>query len=335
MIYPNKVNKNDLIGITATSSGVTSQFDIERLKLAKNNLKKLGYKTIETNNVFTNEKFVSSSGKERAKEFMDLWKNNDVKVIHQVRGGELLLEMIPYIDSNIIKENAPKWLIGYSDSSLLNFYITTKYHIATINSSNILKFAMENLHISLLNQLDVLEKNTIIQKSFDKYEDIKIDDQLTYNLSHKVKYISLYCDKKIEFKGRMIGGCLEAISSLIGTKFDCVKSFLDSYQEGFIWYLDIYDSNPLILERLLWQMKYADWFKNVNGILIGRTRSEKMIGDLTYLDVLKKIFDDLDIPVIIDVDIGHVMPQFSIINGSLGTFIYENNKGILKQEKIN
>ncbi|MBR3660513.1 MAG: LD-carboxypeptidase [Bacilli bacterium] len=333
MIYPNDLKISDLIGVTATSSGLIDEFDRERLKKTKENLEKLGYKTIETPNVFTNNKFVSSSGQDRVQEFMKLWKNDDIKAIAQLRGGELLLEMLPYLDDDIIPNNS-KWIFGYSDSSLLNFYLTTKYHIATINSGNVLEFAMDKIHESLFSILKCMSEKAIIQENFKLYEGKKHRHEINYSLDTKVKYKSLYNNKEIIIKGRMIGGCLEAIIEILGTKYDYVSDFCNSFKEGMFWYLDIYDSNPLDLYRKLWQMKEAFWFNNINGIIIGRTRSIKKIEDFTYLDALHKIFDDMNIPVIIDVDIGHVKPQFSIINGSFGTFTYKNGKGTLKQEKI-
>ena len=332
MIYPDSISKGEIIGITATSSGIIDNIDKERLYKAKKNILNLGYKTIETNNVFYNKKFVSSTPKVRAGEFMKLWKDDNIKVISQVRGGELLLDMLPYIDDKVIKNYKSKWIFGYSDSSLLNFYITTKYNIATINSSNILQFAMNDIHKSLLDIFKCFNDDIIIEESFKKYEKEKIEPGINLNLDSKVYYKSLYHDEVV-IKGRIIGGCLEAITEIIGTKFDYVEKFCNNFKEGMLWYLDIYDSNPLDLYRKLFQMKYANWFTNINGIIIGRTKSIKKIGDLDYLDTLHKIFDDMNIPVIIDADIGHVRPQFSVINGCLGTFIYKNHKGMLKQEK--
>lgn len=332
MIYPNIIDKDAIIGITATSMGLTNDFDFKRLKLAKENITKLGYKTIETNNVFTNSKFVSSNGETRAKEFIELLQNDDVKVIAHLRGGEFLFEMLPFLDDDIIKNN-PKWLFGYSDSSLLNFYITTKFQIATINSSNILQFSMDKLHLSLVNIFKCINDYKIIQNSFSMYESCRDNNCLNYILDKKVKYQSLY-HKEVTIKGRLIGGCLEAISEIIGTKYDNVSNFCNFFSKGVIWYLDIYNLNPLELYQKLWTIKINNWFTNTNGILIGRTKSLKEIEDFTYGDALHKVFDDMNIPVIYDVDIGHIMPQFSIINGSFGTFIYKNNKGILIQEKI-
>lgn len=334
VIYPDNLEKNSCIGITATSMGIGNIKDKKRLISAKEYLENLSYKTIETSNIYSNTNLVSSSGKTRAKEFLELWQDNSIKVIAQLRGGELLLEMLPFLDKTVIKNNKPKWVTGYSDSSLLNFYLTTNFNIATINCSNILQFGNKNIHESLINQFDILKETEIIQESFKTYEKNKIKNSLSYNLNGRVKYKSLYDVKEVTITGRMIGGCLEAITELLGTNFDNTVNFCNNFNEGMLWYLDIYDSNPLDLYRTLWQMKEANWFSNINGILIGRTRSLKKIMHFTYRECLHKIFDDMNIPVIYDVDIGHVMPQFNIINGSLGTFSFKNGKGVLKQVKI-
>ena len=126
--YPKNLETNGTIGVTATSAGVTEEDDIKRLEYAYQNLKELGFNIIETSNGRKNKQFVSSSGKERADEFLELWQNKQVNLIAQVRGGEFLMEMLPYLSSESILNHEPKYILGYSDSSLLNFYLTTKLH---------------------------------------------------------------------------------------------------------------------------------------------------------------------------------------------------------------
>ena len=331
--YPRPIKNNDTIGVTATSSGVVESEDILRLDLAISNLKDLGFTIKETKNVRTNKKFVSSSPKTRAKEFLDLYQDANISLIAQVRGGEFLMEMLAFLDKNILKRTEPKWLTGYSDSSLLNFYLTTNFNIATVTSMNIFKFGMKKLDASLLLHLDVLKSNEkIIQNNFKYYEEERNLDN-SFNLTKKVIYKSLYKEENITIKGRLIGGCIEAIATIIGTKYDNTTKFISEFPEGMLWYLEDFMANPLDLYRLLWQMKEAGWFQNANGFLIGRTRALKEIEDFTYLDALHKVFDDMKVPVIYDVDIGHLMPTITIINGSLGTFNYKNHQGTLIMEK--
>lgn len=90
IIYPNPIKKGDTFGITATSMGVNDKIKLERLENANKYLKSQGYNIIETKNVRTNSKFVSSSAKQRAEEFMSLWKNENISLIGLVRGRRIL-----------------------------------------------------------------------------------------------------------------------------------------------------------------------------------------------------------------------------------------------------
>jgi len=331
MIYPNLLRNGDVIGVTAPSMGVTDKNDILRLENAYKNLEKFGYSYIETKNVRSNEKFVSSSGIDRAKQFEELWQNDKVSLIISASGGEFLMEMLQYINSEVIKNNRAKWVQGYSDTSLLLYYLTTNFNIATVHSVNAKSLGMKEPYKSVTKTLEILrDGNKSGQINFDLYEKERFSDEnylAGYNLTEKVEYKHLYAKEKETIKGRVIGGCIDVISILLGTKFDNTKNFVKQFNEGMLWYLDNCELSLMSFYRTVWQMKQSGWFSNANGILIGRTAVEKQVWDLNYEEMLRKAFDDLNIPVIYDVDIGHLPPQWTMINGSLGEFTYKNGKG--------
>lgn len=332
IVYPRKIEKSETIGITATSDGA----NLEKIDTAINNITKLGYYVKETENVRKSNDFVSSDGKTRAKEFMELYEDDNVSCIISARGGEFLIDMIPYLDEyrDEIKNNC-KWVQGYSDTSLLLLYLTTNYNIATIHAENLGNFAMNPFFKSLEDNVYILSHDDIpVQKSFDKYQNGYNENPIdfTYNLEQEVKYKSLSENDSQTIEGRMIGGCLDCITQLLGTKYDNVKDFCDNVNEGMIWYLDNCELTSLELYRRLNQCKNAGWFDNANGFLIGRTIA-KEDENFTFKDALKKALLDLDVPVIYDVDIGHVSPQWIIVNGSYATFSYNKGSGSITQIK--
>ena len=69
MIYPKNLNKNDYIGVIATSKGISKDTEILKFEKAKENFKSYGHNIIESSNIMKNDKARSSSGKERAEEF--------------------------------------------------------------------------------------------------------------------------------------------------------------------------------------------------------------------------------------------------------------------------
>lgn len=339
--YPYKMIKDKIVGITAPSDTA----NLDTIDYSIHNIQNMGYNVIETDNVRKNEGLVSSSGGKRAEDFINLWNDKKVGYIISARGGEFLMEMLPFLDKyeNILKENPPKWVQGYSDTSLLLLYLTTKYNIATIHSENLGGYSLtDNIDKNItkaLTESRYLENGyKFTQKSFEKYQIVEfenLEDRVYkgYNLTEKVEYKYINGEKRVSFSGRIIGGCIDVISMLEGTKYDYIKKYVDSCAEGVIWYLDNCELSSMELYRRLWKMKELGYFNNTNGFLIGRTYS-KDVEFFTFKDAILRALEDLNVPIISEVDIGHVSPQFVIVNGSLGEFEYSNKKGILTQHLV-
>lgn len=335
IIYPKKLKIDDSIGIVAVSDGA----NLSKIDYSLNNLRKLGFNIKETQSVRKSKHFTSTDGKTRAKEFMDLWKDDNIQLIISARGGEFLMEMLPYLDEykDEILKYIPKWIQGFSDTSILLYYITTKYNIATIHAGNVGEFAMRKFHLSLENNIKFLTTNEkFIQNSFYKYEvsNENEDPESEYNLTEKVEYKSFQNKDNTRFSGRLIGGCIDAITILLGTKYDNTVNFCNEFNEGMIWYIDNYELNALELRRKLWQMREAGWFNNANGFLIGRSLGGNKVGEYGFLDAIEYSLGDMKVPVIYDIDIGHLPPQFTLINGSFVTFNYTNGKANISQELV-
>lgn len=172
MNYPEKLKKGDTIGICAPSGGIAEKEDILQLELAENQLRKMGYKIIETKSVRKETKGRSSSGKERAKEFMDLLENKEVKLIIFAAGGDFLIEIFDYLDFGKIKDLKSKWLQGYSDITGISFLFNIILDIPTMYCQTIKDYAMNPLFRNLTDALRIEEGENIIQESFEKYQKI-------------------------------------------------------------------------------------------------------------------------------------------------------------------
>ena len=172
MNYPEKLKKVDTIGICAPSGGISEKEDITKLELAENQLIKMGYKIIETKSVRKEAKGRSASGKERAKEFMELLENEEVKLIIFAAGGDFLIEIFDYLDFEKIKDLKPKWLQGYSDITGISFLFNTILDIPTMYCQTIKDYAMNPLFKNLTDALGIEEGEEIVQKSFEKYQKV-------------------------------------------------------------------------------------------------------------------------------------------------------------------
>lgn len=332
MIYPEFLKEHDIIGVTAPSDGITDEVKLKRLDNAIKNFEEKGFNIKETPNVRCSVKGRSSFSKERAEELESLYKDDNVKTIITSGGGDFLLEMLSEVDFNVIKDN-PKWLQGYSDPTGLLFTITTNLDIATVYSDNFKTFGMEPWHKSLENNLEILKGNIIEQTSFSKYEEDKklITGLEPFNLTKKVYWKNLNNEEVINIKGRMIGGCLDLITELFGTRFDKTKDFLEKYKDdGIIWYFDVCELSSESLIRTLWKLKDNGYFKYTKGILFSRVYACNSYYDITYEEAIYESLKDLNIPIIINADIGHVSPRMTIINGAIATITSSKGKGKIK-----
>lgn len=330
MIYPEFMKKGDTIGITAVSDGVTNPVSIKRLDNAIKNFNNRGFSVVETSDVRTSTLGKSADSKKQAMELIELYNNQDIKVIFGVSGGDFLLEMLPYVDEQVLQKH-PKWLQGYSDITGLLFTITTNLDIATIYGDNFKAFGMKNWHSSLENNFNILQGNLVHQKSFPKYEKSYLEyitGDEEYCLDTDVNWQIITKEKKIEVSGRMLGGCIDVLSDLFGTKFDQTKKFIEKYKDdGIIWYFDKAELTNDELIRVLWKFKISGWFQYTKAILFSRAYQDTSYYGITYEQAIMHSLEELNIPIAIDCCFGHVAPRMTIINGSIAHIQVEDGRG--------
>lgn len=332
MRYPEHLKLGDTIGICAPSSGTIEPEKIQKLELAIKKLKTMGYKVIETQSVRKDEQGRSAPAKIRAKEFMELWNNQEVKLIIYAGGGDFLMEMLEEIDFEALKRSTPKWTQGFSDITHLSFLLNTICDIPSMYCENIKDYGMTPLYRNLMDALTLETGEEIKQTSFEKYQVEKEDNEDgTYNLTTPVKWKNISTHEKIVMEGRALGGCIDCVDTLIGTKFDKVKEYIEKYKEdGTIWFLEAYEMNTPLLQRILWKMKHAGYFEHCNGIIFGRPYIMREDYDLTQDQAILDAIGDLKIPIITEADIGHVPPQLAIVQGAILKITSEYGKGMIE-----
>lgn len=319
MKYPKFIQKGGTIGICAPSAGVGHKLDQykDSIKVLKNQ----GYKIKETKSVRVNNQR-STTAKNRAKEFYELTADNKVDMIMFAAGGDYMYEMMPYVNYDQLAKN-PKWLMGMSDPTNILLDVTCLLDIATLYGINASSYSIDTPKWQT-NNLEILKGNLIKQKSFKKYcscEDYWND---ITDFTREVKWVS---KKDIDIEGRIIGGCFDVMLNHMGTFLDNMSNFVGRYvDDGIIWYLDIYSKTPLDVYLGLLQMKYAGLFTNCKGVLIGRIAIENIQDKkFNYKKAIDKALGN--IPHIMEMDIGHTNPCFTIINGAIAHVKCKDGKG--------
>lgn len=331
MKYPNFLQEHGCIGVPAPSAGAGDEMRKNKFNNAIKYFERLGYKLQLSENLFKCDKCRSADEISRANEINEMFKSNDIDFILCAAGGEFLVEMLPYVNFELIKDN-PKLVAGFSDPTGLLYPITTKYDIATIYGQNFGSYGADKLFEAENDFLEVIKGNKLEVNSYEYYEEEgfeRVTGTEPSNLTEKV-YWNTLDGKEASIKGRIIGGCFDLISELAGTKYDGINEFNERYKDdGIIWFFDNCEITMEETIRTLWKMNELNFFKYAKGVIFGRFGVNSSIhSDYDVKTCLEdSVIGKLNIPIIYDADISHKDPCMPIINGSIATVNVKNGKG--------
>lgn len=107
------------------------------------------------------------------------------------------------------------------------------------------------------------------------------------------------------------------------------------YNDGkpILWFLENCELSSVDLRRSLVQMKLAGWFDGSSGIMFGRSAAEDLL-DYKMKDVYEDLSKELKLPILYDIDCGHVPPQLTLINGAYAEVAVEDRKATVLQTFI-
>lgn len=326
MRYPTFIQEGNQIGFAAPSFGCAMEPYRTAFDHSLEVWKQLGYRVKLGPNCYISEGIgISSTPKRCAEEFQQMYKDPSTAALLSCGGGELMCEILDYIDFCEMANAAPKWFMGYSDNTNLTFLFVTLMDTAAIYGPNAGAFGMEPWHSSIQDALELLQGRRLQMNHYPLWEKESLKDEEhplePYHVTEPFQ-MRTYPDKEnITMNGRLLGGCLDCLSHLAGTRFDKVVEFADKYAEdGILWFLEACDLNTMEIRRSLWNLKEAGWFKHVKGFLIGRPRifGEPVLG-LDQYEAVTGILGEFGVPILMDLDIGHVAPMMPLITGAVAT----------------
>jgi len=246
--------------------------------------------------------------------------------------------------------------MGYSDNTNMTFLLATLCDTASIYGPCASAFGMEPRHPSLEDAMSLLRGEKLTMEGYEMWEreSIKSEENpfAPYQLTERsrIRYwmpdgrtnveslrdrgkVSKPEDKPgketIQMSGRLLGGCMDCLVNLLGTKYDKVAAFVEQYKEdGILWFLEACDLNLMGIRRAMWQMEHAGWFKNSSGFLIGRPLNGMGVRDfgIDEYEAVCEMLYQYDVPVLMDLDIGHLPPMMPLICGSMAHVASDGEK---------
>lgn len=267
---------NEKVAIVACSNGL-AEIQKQKVDELQNTLMGIGKIPILSNFLYAKENVFSGSGEERAKVLMDFYRDDEIKAIYDVSGGDLANEVLTFLDFDTIAKSDKKFW-GYSDLTVILNAIFTK-----TGKSSVL-YQVRNL------------VGPEEEKQKARFE----TDEL-YQISYEFL-------RGEEMQGTLVGGNIRCLLKLAGTEY-----WPD--MDGKILLLEAMGGGSAQMATYLNQLKQMGVFEKIKGILLGTfSQMEKNEEYPTIVDLVMK-YTPAELPIVKTQEIGHGADSKAIMIG--------------------
>lgn len=279
--------KGDTIGITCPAGYITT----EEIEASVIQMKSWGFNILLGKTVGARDFTFGGTDEERLQDFQQMLDDPTIKAIMCARGGYGAVRIIDQLDFSRYK-SAPKWIIGFSDITILHCHINSNYNVATLHSKMCNSFpsnweTAEPIQIETINSI----KYALTGEKM-KYEAI-------YNASNKIG----------EAKGELIGGNLRCIENLVGSKSEIETA-------GKILFLEDTGEALYSIDRMFFNLKRSGKLSKLKGLIIGGFKLKADNSDdefgKTLIDIVLEKVTEYKYPVCFDFPVGHQKANFAL-----------------------
>lgn len=301
ILLPPALKKGDTIGITCPAGYLPAT----KASICIHTLQEWGYEVMVGKTVGSNSKlYFSASDEDRRYEFQAMLNNPEIKAILFGRGGYGCSRIIDQLDFKAFKKN-PKWLIGFSDITLIHAHVFSNFSIATLHAPMASAFQLKN------------NDNTYIHHLHQCLKGKKYSINCEPHPLNRIGKIT----------APLIGGNLALLTHAIGTKSD-----IDT--RGKILFLEDIGEYLYNTDRMLQQMKRAGKLKNLAGLIYGGftdTKDTERPFGKTIDQILADAVSEYDYPVCMHFPISHERENYAVKIGAMHELNIRAGKVTLKQ----
>lgn len=272
----------DKIGIVCCSNGQKRTY-VDKIKLFENTLINIGLQPVFSDYIYEQDNVFSGTAKERASVLMDFYKDDEIKAIFDISGGDIANGVLPYLDYEVIS-NSQKLFWGYSDlTTIINAIYAKTGKVSVL-------YQVRNLIYERREEQIANFANTVMNKGTDLFN-------IDYRFVQQGK-----------MQGIVVGGNIRCFLKLAGTEYM-------PDLEGKILLLEGFSGDVAKMETYLCQLQQIGAFDNIAGILLGtftEMEREKYMPNIETL--VKNIVRD-DVPIAKTENIGHGIDSKAILVG--------------------
>ncbi len=290
---PTYLKKGDTIGITCPAGYMLK----EKAQTCINTLQSWGYQVMVGKTLGSNSSnYFSGTDDERRDELQAMLDDSSIKAILCARGGYGVGRIIDQLNFTKFKKN-PKWIIGYSDITMLHSHIYTDLKIATLHSPMAAAFNDGN------------SNNEFIQSLHKAIKGIKA----------KYKTEAHYFNKQGIAKGELVGGNLSLLAHLIGTASDINT-------KNKILFIEDIGEQIYGIDRMMHQLKRSGKLKNLAALIVGgftdMKDTDRPFGKTVY-ESINDIIADYNFPVCYNFPVSHSNKNYALKVGGKYELVVE------------
>jgi muramoyltetrapeptide carboxypeptidase len=279
-VTPAYLKKGDTIAITCPAGFITS----EEIVPAINKLTEWGF-TVKVGTTVGKRDFTfGGTDEERRNDFQQMLDDKKVKAILCARGGYGTVRIIDGLDFKQLEQH-PKWIIGFSDITVLHSHLNHNYGIASIHAKMCNSFPAD------WNLAEEVQKQSI-ESIFKCLTGEKMKYDFVPNAKNKTG-IGM---------GSLVGGNLKTLESLAGSNSDLVTKNKILFVEDTGEYL-------YSIDRMFWNLKRTGKLTSLAGLIVGGFKIKpddagEEFGKSLEEIVLEKV-KEYRYPVCFDFPVGH------------------------------
>jgi len=282
MISPPPLQPGDKIAILATARKVSAA----EVQPAIDKIQSWGFEVVKGMYLFEEDRQFGGTDQQRWADLQMMLDDASVRAILFARGGYGMVRIIDKLDfSRFMK--APKWLVGFSDFTVLHSHVNLHCKIETLHAP--------------------------MAFNFDKTPD-KVLENLRLLLSgHPVKYdLSAHLfNRQGNVNAELVGGNLSLLYGLAGTDSDV-------HTKGKILFLEDLDEYLYHIDRMMMNLKRTGKLKSLKGLIVGGMNDMKdntipfgKSSEEIILDAVR----EYDYPVCFGFNAGHLPENNPLVFG--------------------
>lgn len=298
---PAFLKPGDTIAITSPAGYIKP----EELLPAINQIKSWGFKIQLGSTIGKRDNSLGGTDEERRQDFQQLLDDVDVKAILCARGGYGFIRIIDQLNFTRFVGH-PKWLIGFSDITVLHCHINRNYGIPTIHSKMCNSFPED------WNKADAVQMDTILS-----LKKVLMGEKIQYSAPPDA------ANKFGTATGTLIGGNLKTIENLSATKSDIRTA-------GKILFVEDTGEYLYSIDRMFWNLKRTGKLDALSGLIIGGFKikpeedPEEAFGKTLQEIVLEKV-KKFKYPVCFNFPVGHQKNNYALTCGLQHKMIVNEN----------